>query len=736
MTELNILNLLREARRRRVFRVAGVYVVGAYVVLQVADLALPAVGLPSGAIRIIWLGALLGFPIAIVVGWLYDINDGRIVRATLTDSSADLSLQRADYLIISAIAVLGLVLVLGVLSELTDGTTVTARSTESRSVASNSIAVLPFDDTSVDNAVSSAVALGLQDGLLTRLAKIGGLKVISRTSAERYRNTDLSVPAIGAELGVANILEGSVQVSGGKLRVNAQLIDTSMDEHRWAEIYDRDLTARDIFSIQSEIVTEVVSQISNELSVGENGEAQTMPTQNLDAYMSYMKGKTEFEKFAAGSNDAAIGYFEAAIAEDPAFALAYVGLAGAYLESDRDFRVEHAEVQLTKAFQLDKNLGEAFVVRGTLRHLQNDFAASEKAYNAAINLEPGNSRAYRYFALLRWAEGKDVEALTMMQQAFELNPNSAGINFEIARLYDKFGRFNEAMTAYKRAMELEPERYYVEVYIAALHYLALGEVDESFYWYHRGAARKLLPSGGEAATGIAYLEIGDPDSAKVLIERGRKLNTAGFWPLYASLLHSVYMRDEDKTRTDAMALLEAVPRAKGALRHLRDADLAAGRYEVTLSRYARAYPELVDTATPDVNADNFKVAIDLALVLQRLGEHRNADELLSRSSGPIQGLPRMGNDGFWVADAQIHALRGDTELALNALGNAIAERWRVKTWYHFDLNPNFESIREEPEFQRLRKVVNDDLARQAQRVRELKASGDIVDLSPIPEEGL
>jgi len=694
---------------------------------------MPAVGLASAAIRYVWLGAILGFPIAILLGWLYDINDGKIVRVTFTDSESDLSLQRVDYLVISALTALGLFVLLSVVTELRDHSNSVITEMDSREITANSIAVLPFEGVGGDQETSAAVAIGLQDGLLTKLSKIGGLKVISRTSMERYRNTDMTVPAMGRELGVANILEGSVQIDTTQLRVNAQLIDTATDEHRWAETYDRDLTTGDIFAVQAEIVTEVVSQIGHHLIEDEETAVDALPTQNLDAYMSYLQGKSEFEKFSAGSNDAAIGHFENAVALDAGFALAYVGLAGAVLESQQEFRIERAEVHLSKAFQLDKHLGEGYVVLGTLRRLQGNHVAAEEAYNTAINLEPGNARAYRYFSLLRWTQSRLVESLTLMEQALDLSPNSAAISYEIARLYDQFGRFDDAIVAYKKAIELEPERYYVEVYIAALHYLARGEVDESFYWYHRGAARKQLPSGGEAATGIAYLEIGDPESASVLIERGRKLNPTGFWPLFASMLHSAYLRNEEQTRNDAAALLDAVPTAQGALRHLRNTDLAAGHYEVARRRYARAYPELTSEDPPGVTAMNYKVAIDLALILQHLGEEELAEELLSRSLLIIQGRPRMGGAGYWVSDAQIHALRGKKDRALIALATAVADGWRVKTWYHFDLNPNFDSIRREPEFQRLRTLVNDDLARQAQRVEELKASGDIVDLIPVAD---
>lgn len=728
MGKSRFVHFFTEMRRRRVFRMMGVYIVGAFAVLQAADLALPALGLQSEAIGIVWVGVILGFPIAIVLGWLYDIDDGRVIRVTGTDKAADLSLQRIDYLILSALGVIGTGLVLGLASELKNEGVVDAPAAVSHQLSDNSIAVLPFDDTSFDHKASAAIALGLQDGLLTRLSKIGGLKVISKTSVERYRDSTLSIPEMGLELGVANILEGSVQVSNNKLRVNAQLIDAATDEHRWAEEYDRNLTATDIFDIQSEIVTEVVRKISTELSARENSKFRKRPTENLDAYTHYLKGKSEFEKFAEGSNESAIGHFEAAIAQDPEFALAYVGLAGALLESGREFRIELAEIPLAKSFELDGDSGEGYVVLGTIEQIRDNYLAAEDAYRTAMNLEPGNSRAYQYLAKLRWAQDRDVEALTLMQQAFSLNPNSAGINYEIGLLYDRFGRFDEAMSAYRRAVKLEPDRYYVETFVAAYHYLGHGEVDEAIYWYHKGVARKQLPSGGEAAAGIAHLELGDPVSASLLIEHGRALNPTGFWPLFASLLHSAHIGNKEKIHGDAMALLDAIPGAQPGLRFLRNGDLAAGRYEAARRRYQRAHPELF-AAEPEVTRDNYKPAVDLAKVLLLLGEDELANLLLDRALVVIADLPRLGNFGFWVTDAQIHALRGDTTTALNALATAVAEGWRIKTWYHFDQNPNFDSIREHSEFQRLRKVINDDLTRQAQHVAELTASGDIIDLA-------
>lgn len=725
-------NFIAECHRRRVFRVAALYVVGAWVVLQVVSLAFDSWGVPPSVLRRVWLGAVIGFPAALIFGWRFDFVGGRIVR-TLDDSAADdISLHLSDYLILTALAVVILAMVYGVGTEIS---TIPGSRPDPVVATTNTktIAVLPFSNVSPDEDDAAFLAAGIQDDLLTRLSKIADLKVISRTSVERYRNTTKSVLAIGKELGVGRILEGGVQRSGDTIRINVQLIDAATDTHAWAETYDRDLTAGNVFAIQSEIVEEIVSRLQATLTPQESKQLTTMPTENLDAYTAYLKGRSQSSIESIQSLNAAIDYFKVAIELDSDFALAYVGLADAYLTLGANFlgglpadeSNALAEPPLTKALQLDPDLGQAHATLGLLRQQQGDAQAAEQAYQTAISLQPSYARVFRLYGRLRRGQGRITEAMEFFQEALVLDPYSAPVNVDLGRAYDALGRFDEALERFLRVVEIEPDHAFAYVYIAAIHYLAYGQVGESLIWYQKAAENDALSPSLQAAQAVAYLELGDTDSAKVWIDRGLELGPRTFWAVWASTLFGLYTGDEVATLADARTLLEVYPRNWGSLFVLRNADLAAGRYDVARSRYARAYRELTEPEVPVVDVSNYQAAVDLALVLILLGEQERANDLLAGSLTAIDTLPRHGMSGYWITDVRIYSLQQRPRKALNALRQAINERWRIFSWLYLQHDPGLDAIRAEPEFRRLHAELQADLAAQAERVRELKASGEL-----------
>ena len=725
--------LLSEARRRRVFRVAGIYVIGAWATLQVADLAFESWGIGPEALRVIWIAAIAAFPAALIFGWRYDIIDGRIVRTSASDRPTDLSLRRADYVILVVLATLVGATMFGLGTRLTEpGTTESGRVISAR-FDPKSIAILPFTNLSADRTPAEFLAIGIQDGLLTSLSRIAALKVISRTSTERYRGSTKAIPEIGRELGVGKILEGSVQRAGNKLRVNVQLIDSSTDEHLWASTYDRTVTATDVFSIQTDIVESIAAQLRTNLTPRESSQLSAVPTRNTEAYTAFLRGRQQAEIESVESMNNAIDYFKTAADLYPGFALAHIALADAYLTLSANFfggmtasdSTVMAEPSLARALELDPSLGEAYATLGLLREQQGKYAAAEQAYDTALEMHRGYARTYRLYGRLRWLQGKDAEGLVFAQKALELDPFSATLNFDVARHYDEAGRFDDAMTQYLRVVDIEPQHAFAYVYIAAIHYLVYGQVDESLVWYHKAAENDAMSPSAQAVPAIAYLEIGDPDNASVWIDQGMRLGPETFFSLFTRMLLSVYVGDQSTTQASARALLDAYPQSRDGLHFLRNADLEAGRYDVARSRYARAHPELFVTDGPDVNSFNLFAAIDLAYVHVQLGEQDRADALLNSALETIETMPRLGTIGYWIADVRIYAIQNRTELALQALGQAIDDGWRVMTWYHLKIDPNLESIRHEPEFQALREKVETELAAQAQRMRELRASGDL-----------
>jgi TolB-like protein/Tfp pilus assembly protein PilF len=726
-------SFLAECRRRRVFRLAGMYVVGCWVLLQVADLAFENWGIAPVAIRYVWVAALIGLPVALFFGWRFDIVGGRILRTDDGVTQADLSLQTTDYVILTAVAAVLFAAVYGIGSELSGNIDPVTQQAAAKPTDPKSIAVLPF---SIDNAGQGDLAFladGIQDELLTRLSLVGALKVTSRTSVERYRDTLLGMPMIGRELGVAKILEGRIQRSGDQIRVNVQLMDAEQDYHVWAQKFDREFTASNVFSIQTEIVESIVAQLEATITPRETRQLTATPTEIMPAYTEYLKGRGLAESESVESLTEAASHFRKAIELDPGFALAHVGLADAYLTLTANFMAGMeatestalAEPLLMRALDLEPDLGEAYASLGLVRQLQNNTTAAEWAYRTAMELRPNYSRVFRLLGRLKLRQGFDQEGHELLLKALAIDPYSVPVNFDIARYDDVKGDFESALERYRRIIEFEPDHAFSYVYIAAIHYLAFGRADESLIWYQKAVEHDALSPSLASAQAIAYLELGDAEAARVFVDRAMGMSPRTFWPLWTSVLLNAYVGDEEMAGMHARTLHEVYPRNWGALKFLRNADVAEGRFEVAASRYARVFPELTEHEEPQVNAQNLAAAVDLAMVLQHLDQTERAGDLLRGAHAAMKTLPRLGTEGFWISDVQAYALQGREDKALAALREAIDEGWRTLAWFYLDLDPNLESIRGAAEFERLRASIEVDMAAQALRAEQLRASGDL-----------
>src|SRR6187200_1008219 len=302
-----------EVRRRKVYRVAAAYIIAAGGIIQLASAAFPAWELPSWTLRVLIVSLLMGFPVALMLAWAFDITaDGIHVTP---DGATSKGHARRNMLVLIACGLMlsaaaGLFLLPRVAAHKID----------------RSIAVLPFQNLS-DEKENAYFADGVQDDLLTNLSKIGDLKVISRTSVMPYRATQSNAREIGKTLGVGNILEGSVRRIGNRVRVNVQLINAENDEHIWAEDYDRDLT--DVFAIQTDLAQQIVRELQAKLSPSEKAQIERRPTENGEAYLAFMQGHEMFyraDKFRSNTEKAE-QLFEKATKLDPNFAGAFAALA-------------------------------------------------------------------------------------------------------------------------------------------------------------------------------------------------------------------------------------------------------------------------------------------------------------------------------------------------------------------------------------------------------------------------
>jgi len=336
---------------------------------------------------------------------------------------------------------------------------------ESLPIPPKSIAVLPFENLSRDPDNAYFVE-GIQDEILTRLSKIADLKVISRTSTRKFKSAPENLPDISKQLGVANILEGSVQKAGDQVRVNVQLINALTNAHIWAEIYDRKLT--DIFAVESDIAKAIATALQAKLTGAEKAMIAAQPTSDTAAYELYHKGRSLWEKRSGDNLPKAIAFYEQAIARDPHYALAYAGLANSYVLLPLYFSVPQREAMAKareaalKALQIDPKLAEAHNALGKILNFDDlDLATAEWEFQRAIELQPNNSTAHQWYGNGPLDSlGRFEEAIAETKRAVELDPLSPIINTDRAFSLYYARRYDESIVQAKKTVELDPGFFY------------------------------------------------------------------------------------------------------------------------------------------------------------------------------------------------------------------------------------------------------------------------------------
>jgi adenylate cyclase len=337
--------------------------------------------------------------------------------------------------------------------------------TEALPIPAKSIAVLPFENLSRDPDNAYFVE-GIQDEILTRLSKIADLKVISRTSTQKYKSAPENLRDVARQLGVANILEGSVQRSNDKVRVNVQLINALTDAHLWADTYDRHLT--DIFAVESEIAKTIAETLQAKLTGSERAMIAAQPTSDTTAYELYHKGRSLWEKRSGDNLPKAIAFYEQAIARDPKYALAYAGLANSYVllplyfsMPQRDAMAKAREAAL-KALQIDPKLAEAHNALGKILNFDDlDLAGAEREFQRAIELQPNNATAHQWYGNGPLDSlGRFDQAIAETKRAVELDPLSPIINTDRAYPLYYARRYDEALAQAKKTIELDPGFFY------------------------------------------------------------------------------------------------------------------------------------------------------------------------------------------------------------------------------------------------------------------------------------
>src|SRR5216110_2186064 len=427
-----------EVKRRKVYRVAVAYIIVAGGIIQIASAVFPAWELPNWALRLVIVLLLAGFPIALILAWAFDVTPQGIratpsVAAPRTHRRRNVIMLVATGVILSAIA----------------GFFLLPRISSAHKI-DKSIAVLPFENLS-DDKENAYFADGIQDDILTNLAKIGDLKVISRTSVMPYRDSGVrNARDIAKALGVGTLLEGSVRRIGNRVRVNVQLINANNDEHIWAEDYDRDLT--DVFAIQTDLAGRIASALQAKLSPNEKARLDHRPTQNPDAYLLFVQAH-DYASQREMFNDTSLKaepLFEQAIKLDPNFALAFAGLSmvESWLYHTSDpvaARREKARLNADEALRLQPDLPEGHLALGFSYYYGNrDYERALAEFEIARRGLPNESQAYLAIGSIQRRQGKWSESNANLEKAATLDPKNTNVLAQLCFSYIAQRNFERA----------------------------------------------------------------------------------------------------------------------------------------------------------------------------------------------------------------------------------------------------------------------------------------------------
>ncbi|MDP9292704.1 MAG: hypothetical protein M3O82_10135 [Verrucomicrobiota bacterium] len=458
---MKIDNFFAELKRRNVYKVAIAYGVVSWLIIQIATQVFPVFEIPNWATRLVVILLLLGLPVALILAWAYELTPEGIRRTeevapekSITRSTG----RKLDFVIIGVLLAVIVVLVFQRQRAV--------QPSLSQAVPEKSIAVLPLENLS-DEKENAFFAEGIQDDILTSLAKIRDLKVISRTSVMAYRgNTTRNLREIGRALGVANVLEGSVRRAADRVLVNVQLIDARNDRHLWAEHYDR--TLADVLTLQGELATEIATALRAKLSPDEKARVEARPTDNADAYVFYLHAREYQTRQSALLSDlqTAEQFYEQALQLDAKFALAHARLSETVSRihhwfEPTDARKSKARREAEESLRLRPDLGEGHVALGLCFYWgAGDYENALREFAVARQALPNNAAIELYTSSIRRRQGHWSEALASFQSAQRIDPRNAELALQIANLYFFLRDWPAAAQAWDRVVALTPDVLY------------------------------------------------------------------------------------------------------------------------------------------------------------------------------------------------------------------------------------------------------------------------------------
>ena len=726
-------SFLDQLRHRQVFKVATIYAVSAWPLIQIADLAVPALGLPDSVMTILLQVFLVGFPVSLIFAWLFNFTAKGIVRVKnggAKDSTPQANIQTT----LSIAGTLALAVVVTLACQLwLEGQSprkaslqlVEKISTAQKSLATSkkeSIAILPFVPFSNDPE-DEFFADGMVEELLNLLAKIPDLQVVARTSSFAYKGvSNKTIVEIARELGVDTILEGSIRKNDttNKIRVTAQLVKVSTGEHIWSETYDREY--RDIFQIQDDIARAVVKKMEVTL-LGKTTPFETLAeTNNVDAMVAFGKGQQELAHRTAPSIYKALQNFQDAVKFDQGYARAFVGIANAniLLALYGDLPKEQANVAakdaLTTAFKLNPNLAAAYATQGLLLTL-SDVTKAEQSFKHAIDLNPNYAMTYMWYGALLQSSGNASGAHKLFEQAYVLDPKSPVAAYNVAWSYYQAGSEKKAMDIFSQIISNDP--YYPGAYNLVGDILSTrGRLDESINMYER--ALDVDPINKQAIKGllISYMDMGD-------VEKTQQ------WFDYASKKESQFSaKDISFMKARFYATQGDVNNVLSSLKNIKFTDEQRGMnyyIEGEIAFYQGKYAQAITAferlrRENSINNDSFyylsegQSALHLAYAYLQIEELEQATTIIDGFTQFLnKGKSKKANEpSYYYNMALINALQNNTSATYQYFQGAIDAGW-IKVW-QADLEPILVKINKEQQFGQMMGGIRARLATMRSRV--------------------
>jgi TolB-like protein len=720
-----------EMRRRRVFATVSIYVVAAWLIIQVADVVFPGWNIPEENIRYLVYAAIACFPIALAIGWKYDITTHGIKLTPPVSQIPDeisLPLTRTDRALLSFLLLTTIIILVGFGSNIKQNPVL-----EIDYVLPNSIAVLPFADLS-EESDNQYFSTGLWREMINVMGQIDGFRVTPSTSAGYFKDRDLDLGEIKQKLQVANVIIGSVQKVASRVRITLSLNDTGEGTSLWSQTYDRDL--EDIFTIQSDIAHAVAEVMRVQILGQEEEQLKTPPTSSVEAFDLLMLAQ-QTEDFRRG-----IELTNQAIELDPAYTDAYLhrGLrtignfyrpGGGGIEA----ALEMCETSLMKAREYTPDAPETsylynwlngiclrrmlFMGRGNPDMERN----MEAAFRRAVEINPSESVPHVSYSIYLRRENRIGDAEDQLRQALELDRLYKGAMLQLARVLSIQGKDDESFEWNQRAIEYFEDGYGE----LAIRYADLGHFDRAVATLLQAPALDgQVWGGGNLRQLLIYnlKALRDPEKAKQY-EKPIERDTPSAEDELGTVLRTAWLLAKKGKYNEAFELAVAATDNAGAtewfiLNEPAELALLAGRFDEAIRIFDLALPNLADPLRPDVQKSNEREALQLAYALQMEGETARASVLFGRILDLTEGRRRVGFENAGVIDACVYASLGETDKAIAAIRDAVDAGWRDLYGGMLNHPPiMLESLAGNPAYEVIIEEINADLALQLENVKSM-----------------